>query len=365
MKSIICFLACCATLGSGRTTAATVEEIAQQAQVSTVWITYDHTNSNTGAIGGATGTGFIVDRAGHVLTAYHVVKMWIEQLASEQASHPLLGRIGSINSPAPIGLQVVGYDAQSDLAILKLRYPNAYQALRLCFIPDLSIGTAIVAFGFPVGHELTPFPGLISNTDAPEGRWSANVDFEEGVSGGPVFSMSGRVVGLVKGGYGDVTSIRYITQAVRASSMLANIGVRDDCLGPSPMLAPSQKASLRVGAQPDTVGIASGGYAAVDYRFDEEQGISVQIETEDVQYTLPSGDPIGQGWIGGRILGGSFQVNGRSNGTYHNNIYLPPEISRLAKARGQQFVQLRLVFHCRDANGNIFQIPAILKVVLL
>jgi hypothetical protein len=227
------------------------------------------------------------------------------------------------------------------------------------------VGTAIIAFGFPQGHEFTPFTGIISNTDAPERRWSANIDFEEGVSGGPVFSMNGRVVGLVKGGYGDAISIRYITQVVRASSMLANIGVKDDCVGTSQAAVSTARASLRVGAQPDTVAIGSGGYAAVDYLFGEEQGIAVQVETEDVQYTLPSGDPIGQSWVGGRILGGSFQINGNATNTYHNNIYLPPEVSRIAKARGAIFVQLHHTFHCRDTNGNIFQVPAVLKVFLL
>lgn len=345
--------------------AQSVESIAVQAGKSTVWITYDHTNSNSGAVEGSTGSGFIVDSAGHVLTAYHVVQKWLEQIPAEQGKHPLLARIGSINSPNPIGMEIVDYNAIADVALLKLKYPNQYSALQLCFVSELPQGTAILAFGFPYAHELTPFNGLIANPDAPGARWSANIDFVEGVSGGPVFNMNGRVVGLVKGGYGDINSIRYITQAIRARSMLGDIGVGDSCITGSSEAPSVSKAALRVATVPDTAKIASGGFYPVDYRFTESKGVDVQIDTEDFQFKLPNGEPIGSGGVGAQILGGSIQVNATSMNVYHNNIYLPPEVAREAKQRGQTYIQLNHVFHGRDVNGNIFQVPSVLKIVIL
>jgi len=346
---------------------AAIEDVATNARQATVWIRYERTDSATGAIEERTGSGFIVSKDGLVVTAYHVVEPWLEQIVSEQVKHPLSARISSINSPNAIGLAVVNYDKVTDLAVLRLRDPRSYPFLLLCFVSDLRPGTPFIAFGFPLGKEFTPFSGLISNTDAPGARWSANVDFEEGASGGPVLDMDGRVIGLVKGGYGDATAIRYVTQIIRARSLLQNVGVQDDCTSspPKPTSAsPVIRAALRVSAEPDTIQMAPGGYTAVNYRFVESKGLSVQVETEDTLFSLPSGEPIGKENVGGRILGGSFQVDGGSVGIYSNNIYLPPDVASVAKLRGG-VVQLRHLFHCRDANGNSIQVPAVLRIRVL
>jgi len=209
--------------------AETSESITAKAEQSTLWISYDQTVTESGAVIEHSGSGFIVSKTGYVLTAYHVIEAWFSQLESERLKHPILARISSFKSSNPVELNPVDWNPIADIALLKLRDPRVYAALPLCFVSTIRHGTPILGYGFPLKHEITPFLGLISNDDGPEARWSANVNFEEGVSGGPVLNFSGRVIGLVKGGYGDVTSIRYITQIIRARTMLQNVGVNDDC----------------------------------------------------------------------------------------------------------------------------------------
>lgn len=124
------------------------------------------------------------------------------------------------------------------------------------------------------------------------------------------------------------------------------------------------RAALRVAARPDTVGIQIGGLSAVDYEFKENKGIDVQVESEDTQWFFLDGEPIAPIERFGRILGGSFPVQGSNSETYHNNIYLPPVIAEAARAKGQNIVQLKHIFNCRDQNNNVLQFPAILRIYI-
>ena len=108
----------------------------------------------------------------------------------------------------------------------------------MCFIDGISPDQSILAFGFPFGTEFTPFHGFLTNEDGPEGRWSANINFDSGTSGGPVFDdRRSRVIGLIKGGLvgttdktmTPITSVRYITPIIWLRSMLSNREVDQDC----------------------------------------------------------------------------------------------------------------------------------------
>ncbi|MGT2476529.1 caspase family protein [Paraburkholderia terrae] len=122
------------------------------------------------------------------------------------------------------------------------------------------------------------------------------------------------------------------------------------------------RAALRVAVEPDTVSMSPGSFAPVNYQFTETKGLNVQIDTEDIQFYTTTGEPIGTGNKGGRILGGSFQVDGGGTGIYHNNIYLPPDIVKAARQGKSDVVQLRHVFHCHDQNGNELTLLAILRI---
>jgi len=221
--------------------------ISEEARRTIVFIKYDRIDEQTGARSPSIGSGFIVHQGGFVVSAYHVVEAWLEQAKAKQdpeaekADNPLLGYIGSIHNPAPIKLDYLNGEINSDVALLRLKSPQQYPSTKVCLLSTITPGAAILAFGFPFGKEFTPFPGLLSNEDAPDGRWSANINFDTGASGGPVYDVArGRVIAIIKGGLTlrapdptvpgvPVTSVRYVTPIVRLSTILANHGVAGDC----------------------------------------------------------------------------------------------------------------------------------------
>jgi hypothetical protein len=228
----------------GLATADTIPNITGRVRPSTIQIKYEYTDDKGAVPSPETGSGFIVGKSGLVITAYHVIERWLKQLETERPKHAIQARTYSMHNEPPGSLTVVDWDEIADVALLKFQAPQHYPPLPLCFVTDLASGTEIVAFGFPLNHEFTPFSGLIANDDGPEARWSANVDFEAGTSGGPVVDMDGRVIGLVKGGLGNVTAIRYVTQVVRASAILQKMGIGQNCAEKSAVPATADRTAL-------------------------------------------------------------------------------------------------------------------------
>lgn len=200
------------------------EEAEAQAidQLSAVYIESTCTDSNNGETRTSQGSGVIVSATGHVLTAYHVIQCWLDQLTQERLKTRPKGRVGSLYEQAR-DLDVVRYDAAADVAVLKfLGAPGArnYRVAPLCSLRDPKPGTRFTATGFPLGQDYQPVDGQIGNVSAGGGRWAASVAFAYGMSGGPVF-FDGQVVGLVKGGFkDDSNTVRYITPIYLGASLV-------------------------------------------------------------------------------------------------------------------------------------------------
>ncbi|MDQ0420930.1 hypothetical protein J2045_001957 [Peteryoungia aggregata LMG 23059] len=222
------------------------DPLAERSRQSVVFLKYDEMNPDTGEVKSKSGTGVIVSETGIVVTADHVVRQWVKQAAmkadpqTEKDTNPLLAFIGSIDARNPIKVDFLDGNEVSDLALLKLKSPEKYEFSGVCFLSSIKSGQTVLALGYPLGKDYTPLPGVLSNDNAPDGRWNANIDFVEGVSGGPVFDeKSEKVIGIAKGGlaqfYGDVpipvTSVRYVTPIVRMRTMLTDLGVNEDCHG--------------------------------------------------------------------------------------------------------------------------------------
>ena len=128
--------------------------------------------------------------------------------------------------------------------------------------------------------------------------------------------------------------------------------------------ARSMIAHVRVEAVPDEVYMTPGSLRFIDYKFTILDAVDLQLETEDWQFALVSGQPVGPGVVGGRIYRGSFPIKGNTTGIYHNNIYLMPQVVELARATGHNAVQIRHLFHLRDPQGNELRVPAVLMIHL-
>ncbi len=137
------------------------------------------------------GSGFILDKSGHILTNYHVVEganRGIEVMLSNKRRYPA---------------RVVGTDKVHDLALLQIDAPNL-QPVTLADSSQLNVGQKVYAIGNPFGLSGTMTRGIISsirsirNADgAPiEDAIQTDAAINPGNSGGPLLNSSGEVIGI-------------------------------------------------------------------------------------------------------------------------------------------------------------------------
>jgi putative serine protease PepD len=141
----------------------------------------------------AQGSGFFYDSAGHVVTNYHVV----------QGATSLTVTLAD-GSTYDAG--VVGTDPSSDLAVIKVDAPSdKLQPLSLGDSGEVAVGDGVIAIGSPYGLEETVTSGIVSalgrtiestNGYSIPGTIQTDAAINHGNSGGPLFNLGGRVIGV-------------------------------------------------------------------------------------------------------------------------------------------------------------------------
>lgn len=139
------------------------------------------------------GSGFLIDRLGHILTNYHVV---------EHAQK--LNVTLEDNSQWPA--KVVGIDPNNDLAVLKIDAPtDRYTPLSFADSTKIVVGQKVLALGNPFGLSHTLTTGIISalgrtievqNGRKVPGIIQTDAAINPGNSGGPLLNSKGLVVGI-------------------------------------------------------------------------------------------------------------------------------------------------------------------------
>ena len=134
------------------------------------------------------GSGFIIDRAGYVVTDYHVVERAgrITVVLQDNSRHPA---------------KLVGCDALSDLALLKIDGGGPFPSLQWGDSDAAQVGDWVMAVGNPFGLGGTVTAGIISargrNIQAgPYDFLQIDAPINRGNSGGPTFNMDGHVIGV-------------------------------------------------------------------------------------------------------------------------------------------------------------------------
>jgi len=144
--------------------------------------------------GVATGSGFVVDEDGTILTNAHVVEGASDVTVS-------FNEDGSDSIPA----EVKGRDVSSDLAVLKVDPDKVQAVLPLGDSSTAQVGDPVVAIGNPFGFTRTVTTGIVSalqrQIEAPNGFSIPNViqtdaAINPGNSGGPLLDANGRVIGI-------------------------------------------------------------------------------------------------------------------------------------------------------------------------
>ncbi len=156
--------------------------------------------SSNGETGGS-GSGVIIDEAGHILTNEHVISN-AEEITVTLAD----GRLYHAD--------IVGFDAATDLAVISLRNaPDNLSVAALGNSDELQVGQAVTAIGNPLGLSHTMTTGIISALNRPVQTVNAQSSTGEaatvltnavqidaavnpGNSGGPVFDAQGRVIAI-------------------------------------------------------------------------------------------------------------------------------------------------------------------------
>jgi S1-C subfamily serine protease len=149
-----------------------------------------------GGGGTATGSGFVIDHDGDVLTNAHVV----------EGATKIEVTLGRSDSSQPVTAQVVGKDPSTDVALLKVDAPaDELHPLQLGSSSDAHVGDPVVAIGNPFGLDRTVTSGIVSalqrQIKAPNGFTIDNViqtdaAINPGNSGGPLINASGQVIGI-------------------------------------------------------------------------------------------------------------------------------------------------------------------------
>jgi hypothetical protein len=139
----------------------------------------------------AQGSGFLISKDGRIVTNYHVIKSGSSAVIKlpDGASFPVEGVLVS--------------DKHRDVAIIKA-HGSDFRALTLGDSDRLQVGEEVVAIGSPLSLESTVSNGIVSGIRTVEeegGKFlQITAPISPGSSGGPLFNMSGKVVGITTAG---------------------------------------------------------------------------------------------------------------------------------------------------------------------
>lgn len=214
---------------------------------------------SSGPNGAGTGTAWLYDDKGHLVTNEHVISGGTEVAL----------RIGD-NDLVPV--KVVGEDASTDLAVLQAdpRALDGGDPLRLGDASKVFVGQPVVAIGNPFGLEGTVTSGIVSARSrvlqAPNGYPITNAiqtdaAINPGNSGGPLVDFEGRVIGvnsqIATGGAGQsagigfavpVDTVKRIADQLIAEGRVDRAYLGVNTVGLTPELARRLNTTVQTGA---------------------------------------------------------------------------------------------------------------------
>jgi S1-C subfamily serine protease len=190
----------------------TINDIYRAAAPGVVHITA--TTETTDFFGGtqrqqSIGSGFVIDKAGHIVTNDHVV----QGASSVEVS---------FSNNESMKARVVGRDPATDIAVLEVHAPSrALKPLTLGDSSSVGVGDQVIAIGNPLGYDRSVTSGIVSavqrSITAPNAVSTighviqTDAALNHGNSGGPLLNAAGQVIG--------------VNAQIAPSSANANIGI--------------------------------------------------------------------------------------------------------------------------------------------
>src|SRR5262249_25321678 len=141
------------------------------------------------------GSGSVIDKEGHILTNFHVVR----------GAQKLTVTLANSNEGYPG--EIVGFDEDNDLAIIRIKTSrDNLTPIPLGNSKDLIVGQKVLAIGNPFGLDRTLTTGIVSGLARPlrsevtdrliEGVIQTDAAINPGNSGGPLLDSRGRIIGI-------------------------------------------------------------------------------------------------------------------------------------------------------------------------
>lgn len=166
------------------------------------------------------GSGVIIDPKGIILTNDHVISGASKIIATTRSGQEL-------------ACEVIGSDADNDLAVLRVRKPGAaLPTIKLGTSADLMIGETVVAIGNPFGLSNTVTAGVLSalGRSVPGDNQRVYNDFIQidapinpGNSGGPVVNIQGDLIGVATAIIGGAQGIGFAIPVDRAKRIVSDL----------------------------------------------------------------------------------------------------------------------------------------------
>ncbi len=206
----------------------------------------------------AEGTGFVIDTAGHIVTNEHVI---------QGASSITI----KFDDQSVYRATVVGSDASTDLAVLKVNAPaSLLHPLSFGDSSVVAVGDIVVAIGDPYQLDDTVTSGIVSavgreitspNETPIENAIQTDAAINHGNSGGPLFNLEGKVIGVTaqiqsSGGGNEGIGFAIPSSTVQnvTSQLISGGTVKHALLGIDAVTIPASLA----GTLGDAAGVAVG-----------------------------------------------------------------------------------------------------------
>jgi putative serine protease PepD len=212
----------------------------------------------------ALGSGFVLDKAGHIVTNYHVI-------ANAQKVEV------SFSNSDNMKAKIVGADPSTDIAVIKVDAPaSVLHPLSLGDSSSVQVGQAVVAIGSPFGLPETVTAGIVSalhrEMTAPNNFTIADsiqtdAAINHGNSGGPLLDLRGEVIGITsqiqsEGGGNDGVGFAVPSNTVKsiASQLISNGKAEHALLGVTPADTANgvRIATVKSGSAADDAGLKEG-----------------------------------------------------------------------------------------------------------
>lgn len=173
----------------------------------------------------ATGSGFVVDKNGYIITNHHVV---------DKADHI---KVKMPHDATEYRARLIGSDVETDLAIIKIDPIKPLTPIKIGNSDAVQVGDTVVAIGSPFGLEATVTLGIVSAT----GRDIAgsqqfqrfiqtDAAINPGNSGGPLININGELIGIntaiatQSGGYQGIGFALPVNTAVNVYNSVIRTG---------------------------------------------------------------------------------------------------------------------------------------------